>query len=91
MQVIPSANDTVSEMHTLQPLSPISVLPKLCIERIGEWDKGGRKAGAGRHHEEQEVQKLNKGEKSKRMMFSSFCERQRISLRLQKKTFFVDS
>lgn len=42
-----------------------------------EWDKGVRRAGAARHHEDEGEQNLRK-----RMMFSSYCERQRITLHL---------
>jgi hypothetical protein len=58
MHMIPTADNIVSEMHRLQPPCPISILSKLWVERTEEWDKGGRRAGAARQHEDEGQQKL---------------------------------
>jgi len=50
---------------------------KIMSRKTEEWDKGVRRAGAARHHEDEGEKNLRK-----RMMFSSYCERQRITLHL---------
>jgi hypothetical protein len=45
---------------------------KIMSRKTEEWDKGVRRAGAARHHEDEGEQNL----------FSSYCDRQRITLHL---------